>query len=141
MRKSKFSPEVRERAVRMMLDHRHEHPSLWAATRSVAGKMGCTAQTLHSWLQQHERDAGQREGSTASERHRGKAGNRADAALYRHSSVYCSVVGAEDECARNLRAAVCLLAEDRLAPFTRRASTRLDLPSIGACASSCLRLR
>jgi len=73
MRKSKFSPEVRERAVRMVLDHRHEHTSPWAATLSVASKIGCTAQTLHSWLQQHERDAGQREGPTTSEREQLKA--------------------------------------------------------------------
>jgi transposase len=73
MRKSKFSPEVRERAVRMVLDHRHEHPSQWAATLSVASKIGCTAQTLHSWLQQRERDTGQREGPTTSERERVKA--------------------------------------------------------------------
>ena len=67
MRKSpKFSPEVRERAVRMVLEHRHEHASQWAAIESIAGKIGCVPQTLHTWVRQHEIDEGQREGvSTA----------------------------------------------------------------------------
>lgn len=68
MRKSpKFSPEVRERAVRMVLENRHEHPSQWAAVESIAGKIGCVPQTLHTWVRQHEVDAGQREGVSTSE--------------------------------------------------------------------------
>ncbi len=70
MRSSKYSPEVRERAVRMVLEHRDEHPSQWAAIESIAGKIGCTAQTLLNWVQQHERDTGQREGLTTSEAQR-----------------------------------------------------------------------
>lgn len=62
MRKSKFSPEVRERAVRMVFKHRAEHPSQWACIVSIAGKIGCTAQTLDNWVKQHERDTGQSEG-------------------------------------------------------------------------------
>ena len=67
MRKSpKFSPEMRERAVRMVEEHRSEHPSLWAAIESIAVKVGCVPQTLHTWVKQHEIDAGRREGvSTA----------------------------------------------------------------------------
>ena len=67
MRKSpKFSPEMRERAVRMVQEHRSEHPSLWAAIESIATKVGCVPQTLHTWVKQHEIDAGQRDGvSTA----------------------------------------------------------------------------
>ena len=67
MKKSpKFSPEVRERAVRMVLEHRSDHPSQWAAIESIAGKIGCVPQTLLSWVRQHEIDAGQRDGiSTA----------------------------------------------------------------------------
>ena len=68
MRKStKFSPEVRERAVRMVFEHRAEHESQWAAVVSIAGKIGCTAQTLLNWVRQHERDSGRREGVTTAE--------------------------------------------------------------------------
>ena len=68
MRKSpKFSPEVRERAVRMVLEHRHEHPSQWAAVESIAAKIGCVPQTLHTWVKQHEVDAGHREGVSTAE--------------------------------------------------------------------------
>ena len=74
MRKSaKFSPEVRERAVQMVFSHRSEHPSQWAAIESIAPKMGCTAQTLLTWVRQHERDAGLRDGATTAERERIKA--------------------------------------------------------------------
>lgn len=69
MRKSvKFSPEVRKRAVRLVLEHRNEHPSQWAAIGSIAPKIGCTAQTLLTWVRQHERDTGLRDGVTAAER-------------------------------------------------------------------------
>src|SRR6266446_5457107 len=59
---NKFSPEVRARAVRMVLDHTSDHPSRWAAVTSIAAKIGCTPQTLHDWVKKAEVDSGQRAG-------------------------------------------------------------------------------
>ena len=69
---NKFSPEVRERAVRLVQEHRGEYPSLWAAIESIAPKIGCVPQTLHEWIKRAEVDAGKREGVTTSEAQRVK---------------------------------------------------------------------
>lgn len=61
---NKFSPEVRARAVRMLLDHEGDHPSRWAAIISIAGKIGCTAQTLNEWVKKAEVDSGRKPGLT-----------------------------------------------------------------------------
>ena len=66
----RYSPEVRARAVRMVLEHSGEHASQWAAIGSIAGKIGCTAETLRGWVRQAERDQGQRPGPTSEERER-----------------------------------------------------------------------
>jgi len=68
----KFSPEVRERAVRMVLESQGDHPSEWAAIESIAAKIGCASQTLHGWVRRHERDAGLRSGPTTAEQQRVK---------------------------------------------------------------------
>jgi len=68
-----FSPEVRERAVRMVLEHRPEHASQWAAIVSIAAKIGCTPQTLNEWVKKAEVDSGHRPGVTTEERERLKA--------------------------------------------------------------------
>ena len=64
-RPSKYSPEVRERAVRMVFDHRADYPTEWAAITSIASKIGCSAETLRNWVRQTERDAGLRPGPTS----------------------------------------------------------------------------
>ena len=72
-RQTRCSPEVRARAVRMVLEHRGEHASEWAAISSIASKIGCTAETLRGWVRQAERDQGVRAGPTSEDRERIKA--------------------------------------------------------------------
>ena len=67
---SRFSPEVRERAVRMVFEHADQHDSQWAAITSIAQKIGCSPETLRSWVRQVERDTGKRPGLTSDERAR-----------------------------------------------------------------------
>ena len=69
-RPSRFSPEVRDRSVRMVLEHLNEYDSQWAAITSIAKKIGCAPETLRSWVRQVERDAGKRPGLTTDERKR-----------------------------------------------------------------------
>ena len=69
----KFSTEVRERAVRMVIEHRGEHASQWAAIVSISAKIGCTAQTLNEWVKKADVDSGRRPGTTTDERERLKA--------------------------------------------------------------------
>ena len=66
----KFSPEVIERAVHLLVESKGQYPSEWAAIESIAGKIGCTAETLRRWVRQHERDTGQRAGPTTEEQER-----------------------------------------------------------------------
>jgi transposase-like protein len=84
---NKYSPEVRERAVRLVQEHRGEYPSLWAAIESIAPKIGCVPQTLHEWVRKHEIDTGLRDGVTSDERERIKALERENKELRKANEI------------------------------------------------------
>ena len=83
----RYSPEVRERAVRMVMEHRDEYDSQWAAMRSIAEKIGCTTETLRKWVQQAERDQGLRAGPSSEEKARIKALEREVTELRRANEI------------------------------------------------------
>ena len=86
-KQSRYSPEVRERAVRMVFDHQAEYESQWAAMSSIAAKIGCTAETLRKWVRRSEKDQGIREGLSTEERERLKALERENRELKRANDI------------------------------------------------------
>ena len=86
-RRSRYSPEVKERFVRLVREHGPEYPSQWAAITSIARKAGCTAETLRNWVRQAERDAGVRGGLTTDERARLKELDRENRELRRTNEI------------------------------------------------------
>ena len=105
---NRFSPEVRERAVRMVQEHRGEYPSLWACIESIAPKIGCVAQTLHEWVKQHEIDTGVRDSLNTDERERIKALEREVKELRRANDILklASAFFAQAELDRRLKVSV-----------------------------------
>src|SRR5262245_49916305 len=86
-RPSRYSPEVRERAVRMVFEQAPEYESQWAAIGSIAAKIGCTSETLRNWVRQAERDTGRRPGLTTQERERLKDLERENRELRRTNEI------------------------------------------------------
>jgi transposase len=86
-RPTKFAPEVRERAIRMVPEHQGDHASQWAAIESIAGKMGCSPETLRKWVRRAECDQGVRTGLTSSERERFKSLERENRELRRANEI------------------------------------------------------
>jgi transposase len=83
----RYAPEVRERAVRMVFEHQHEHGSQWAAIGSIAAKIGCTPETLRGWVRRAEVDEGRRAGVTSGERERLKELERENRELRRANEI------------------------------------------------------
>jgi transposase len=88
-RGTRYSPELRERAVRMLFEHAHEYPSQWATIRSVAEKLGCRLESLRRWVRQAERDTGKRLGLTTDERAELKRLQRENFELKRANEILC----------------------------------------------------
>jgi transposase-like protein len=84
---NRFSPEVRQRAVRMVLEHGGDHASQWAAIGLIAAKIGCTAETLRKWVRQAERDQGLRTGPTTVEQERIKTLERENRELQQANEI------------------------------------------------------
>ena len=83
----RYSPEVRERAVRMVLEQQTEHSSQWATIQSIASKLGCTSETLRRWVRRTERDQGIRNGMTSDDRERLKKLERENRELKRANEI------------------------------------------------------
>ena len=84
---TRYSPEVRERAVRLVFEHQGEHASQWAALTSIASKIGCTPETLRKWVRRAETDQGQRSGMTTDDRDRLKKLERENKELRRANDI------------------------------------------------------
>ena len=102
---NRYSPEVRERAVRMVLEHGQDHNSQWSAMCSIAEKIECTPETLRCWVRRVETDQGQRSGMTTDDRDRLKSLERENKELRRANDILrtASAFFAQAECERRLK--------------------------------------
>ena len=105
IKSNKFSPEVRKQAVRMVLEHREEYPSLWAAVESLVLKIGCVPHTLYEWMCKHEVDSGARQGTTTADKDRLKELERENREPRRANEILklASAVFAQAELDRRLK--------------------------------------
>jgi len=87
MKKQRYPTEVKERGVRLVLEQSGSYPSQWAAIQSIAGKLGCTPETLRSWVRQAERDHGKRAGLTTEEREKLRSLERENRELKRANEI------------------------------------------------------
>ena len=127
---NKFSPEVRERAVRMVQEQRGEYPSLWAAIESIAPKIGCVPQTLNEWVKRAEVDAGTREGVTTAEAQRVKELEREVKELRRANEILklASAFFAQAELDRRLKSCGPLSTTSAMLSGSSRSARSCRLP-------------
>ncbi len=133
-KRPRFSPEVRDRAVRMVYEHAKDHPSQWAAITSIASKIGCSAQTLSTWIKRRETDTGQRAGVTTDERAHLKALEREVKELRRANEILRKAsVDSMGQCnsASNRVAGV-----SKSSRFRGRAFNLAAIPSSSPCVSA-----
>jgi transposase len=86
-KQGRYSQEVKERAVRFVFEHEGDYKAQWGAIKSIAGKIGCSAETLRKWVRQAEKDQGRREGMTSDERERLKSLERENRELRRANEI------------------------------------------------------
>ena len=141
---NKFSPEVHERAVRMVQEHRGEYPSLWAAIESIAPKIGCVPQTLNEWVKRAEVDAGARDGVTTADAQRMKELERENKELRRANEILkvASAFFAQAELDRRLKSWGPLSTSSAMLSGSSRSarSCRLPRQRIGATPRWCASL-
>ena len=143
---NKFSPEVRERAARMVQEHRGDYPSLWAAVESIAPKIGCVPQTLLGWVQRQEVDTGVRQGVTTAEAQRVKELERENKELRRANEILklASAFFAQAELDRRLKSwgsssmnTVPPTGSSRSAKRCRLPRLAIDVRQQGSATSRC----